>query len=140
MKRLVTLVLCMMMCFSVVTPTTTLAKSTCSHKNKEWTTTTKPSCYNTGTRKLLCTKCGKSFNQKTLPKTHHNFESFCTWNPTCTECGYATQRCHICGDMRTIKVGKALGHKWSKWKKNLLTGKYTRHCTRSGCDEKQTKK
>ena len=50
------------------------------------------------------------------------------------------QLCSICGDMRTVKYGKALGHKWSSWKKNFLTGKYTRHCTRSDCDATQHKK
>ena len=141
LKKLSILSLCLLMLFSTVTPTTALAKSKCSHKTKEWVTTTDPGCYNTGIAELRCAKCGKYLNkEKKLPKTKHKFKTFCTWKPSCTECGYATQLCNICGDGRTIKVGKALGHSWSKWKKNPFTGKYTRHCTRSKCDAKETKK
>ena len=91
MKRLTIAVMCLLMCFSTVTPTTALAK--CAHKKAQWQTTQKATCCNTGVKKLICKNCGK-----------------------------------------------ALGHKWSSWKKNFLTGKYTRHCTRSGCDATQHKK
>lgn len=141
MKRIVVAVLCALMVFSTVmpavTPVTALAKSKCSHKKTEWVTTTNPTCYSTGVKTRECAKCGKKFETKRLPKTSHKFTVFSTWKATCTDSGYVTECCNICGDMRTRKVGKPLGHHWTKWKKSLFTGKYSRHCTR--CDQKQTK-
>ena len=135
MKKVVVAMLCALMCFSTVMPTTALAK--CAHKTKEWVVTTNPTCYSTGVKTRKCTKCGKSFETKKLAKTSHKFSTFNTWKATCTDSGYVMEMCKTCGDMRTRKVGKPLGHHWTKWKKSLFTGKYTRHCTR--CEQKQTK-
>lgn len=138
MKRLAVAVLCALMIFSTVMPTTVLAK--CSHKKTEWQTTQKASCSCTGTKTLVCKSCGKTIKKKTLPRTSHHFSTFCKWKPTCTDVGYLAQSCSVCGSMRTIKYGEALGHKWSKWKKSFITKKYSRHCTRSNCDAKEYKK
>lgn len=138
MKRLAIAMMCLLMCFSTVMPTAALAK--CAHKKTQWQTTQRATCCNTGVKKLICKNCGKVLNRKTLPKVSHQFKTFRTWKPSCTDVGYKMQLCSVYGDMRTVKYGKVLGHKWSSWKKNFLTGKYTRHCTRSGCDATQHKK
>lgn len=79
MKRLTIAVMCLLMCFSTVMPTTALAK--CAHKKTQWQTTQRATCCNTGVKKLICKNCGKVLNKKTLPKVSHQFKTFRTWKP-----------------------------------------------------------
>ena len=72
-----------------------------------------------------CTYCGKSF------VTAHPYEEHSggTETPTCT----TGKTCALCG----AKYG-ILGHAWGEWKPND-DGTHTRSCTRSNCNEAETK-
>ena len=68
MKRLTIAVMCLLMCFSTVMPTTALAK--CAHKKTQWQTTQRATCCNTGVKKLICKNCGKVLNKRHYQKSH----------------------------------------------------------------------
>ena len=74
----------------------------------------------------------------------HTYESVVT-EPTCTETGYTTHTCTVCGHVVVDTKTEALGHDMSDWtvvKEPTLNaeGEQTRHCQRKGCDYSETQK
>ena len=130
-KRIITFGLCLVMCFSIVTPVTILAS--CSHKSTTWVTTSKPTCTTTGTKVKKCKSCGKILKTEKIAKTTHAYRKIVIADATCTKPMTVISACTICKDKASIEYsGQALGHKWGKWKKNPTTGKYFRGCSRCG--------
>ncbi len=61
----------------------------------------------------------------------HKYGEIIEVDATCTEDGYATQTCEICGDVILYEGEEALGHDWSDWYE--LTAAT---CTQEGIDRK----
>ena len=76
-----------------------------------------------------------------VPGCRHEYESAVT-APTCTEAGYTTYTCAVCGDSYVGDEVPALGHDFGEWavtKAATCTekGEQTRACAR--CGEKETR-
>lgn len=50
----------------------------------------------------------------TVTECSHKYRST-TFAPTCTEAGYTSWACSLCGDSYTESMEKATGHKWGDW-------------------------
>ena len=61
-----------------------------------------------------------------IPIIDHSYSIVIT-APTCTEQGYTTQTCSVCGDTQQVNMVPAKGHSWSAW---VTTVKAT--CTKTG--------
>ncbi len=78
----------------------------------------------------------------TLPQAHdHDYVATVT-EPTCTEGGYTTYTCSVCGDTYVANETEALGHTWSQWTTDQEAdctedGTQTRTC--SVCGETETR-
>ncbi len=70
-----------------------------------------PTCTETGlTDGYKCSECGEILvQQEVIPATGHNYESIVT-APTCTEKGYTTYICTVCGDNFKDEYTSANGH------------------------------
>ena len=157
MKKLLTVVLCALMVFSSVVsvaPTTALAKSKCSHKKTKWVTLVKadctqegkPTCSSPGEVAWYCTNPDCIYGYKKYYKTeqirplNHKWKSK-TYAATCTTPKVEISICSRCHAQDSFVQGKALGHKWSKWKLSATSmvkkkPKKTRVCSR--CHKKET--
>ncbi|MCD8099064.1 MAG: hypothetical protein LUE06_00590, partial [Oscillospiraceae bacterium] len=76
---------------------------------------------------VYCTVCNEEISRETVtvPATGHSYEAVVT-APTCTEGGYTTYTCSVCGDSYTADETEAIGHSY--------TSKVTKEatCTESG--------
>ena len=72
---------------------------------------TPPTCTATGlTAGVHCGRCGEILTaQEVIPANGHSYESVVT-APTCTEEGYTTHTCSVCGDSYADSYTDALGH------------------------------
>ncbi|MCD8118283.1 MAG: hypothetical protein LUE29_02100, partial [Lachnospiraceae bacterium] len=64
---------------------------------------------------VYCTECGEELSRETvtIPATGHSYESVVT-EPTCTESGYTTHTCTVCGDSYIDSENEATGHSWDE--------------------------
>lgn len=135
------------------------------HKHTEGyrETVIEPTCTTDGEGGVFCADCGAKFGTYSIPAlkhdyndwytnsngTHshtcsrcHNFESAnCDYDvtvteATCTEAGYTTHVCKICGYTYVDGNVEALGHSWSEWTDTEDGTAHTRIC--SGCGEVET--
>ena len=85
-----------------------------------------PDCTHTGlTEGSHCSVCNTVLKaQETVPATGHSYNKVVT-EPTCTEKGYTTYTCSVCGDSYVADYVDALGHKY-----NAVVTKPT--CTEKG--------
>ena len=85
-----------------------------------------PDCTHTGlTEGSHCSVCNEVLKaQETVPATGHSYNKVVT-EPTCTEKGYTTYTCSVCGDSYVADYVDALGHKY-----NAVVTKPT--CTEKG--------
>ena len=74
-----------------------------------------PDCTHTGlTEGSHCSVCNTVLKaQETVPATGHNYNKVVT-APTCTEKGYTTYTCSVCGDTYVADYVDALGHSYSE--------------------------
>jgi len=75
-----------------------------------------PTCTETGlTEGKHCSVCGEILvKQEIVPATGHNYESVIN-EPTCTEQGYTTHTCSVCGDSYVDSYVEATGHTFGEW-------------------------
>ena len=135
------------------------------HKHKEGyrETVTEATCTTDGIGGIFCADCGAKFDTYVIPAlghdyndwyknnngTHsrtcsrcHNFESAnCDFDvtvkeATCTEAGYTTHVCKICGYTYVDGNIDALGHAWSEWIDDENGNTHTKTC--SGCGLTET--
>ncbi|MCI5592605.1 MAG: dockerin type I repeat-containing protein [Ruminococcus sp.] len=82
-----------------------------------------PDCTHTGlTEGSHCSVCNIVLKaQETVPATGHKYDKVVT-APTCTEKGYTTYTCSVCGDSYVADYVDALGHSYSEaefvWSEN----------------------
>ena len=93
------------------------------HDWGEWNTTKAATCVEEGEGKRVCAHDNSHFETRAIPKIEHNYKATVT-AATCTEQGYTTYECVVCGDSYVGSYTSALGH-------NYVNGV----CTR--CGEKQ---
>ena len=74
-----------------------------------------PDCTHTGlTEGSHCSVCNTVLKaQETVPATGHKYDKVVT-APTCTEKGYTTYTCSVCGDSYAADYVDALGHSYSE--------------------------
>ena len=74
-----------------------------------------PDCTHTGlTEGSHCSVCNEVLKaQETVPATGHSYNKVVT-EPTCTEKGYTTYTCSVCGDTYVADYVDALGHSYSE--------------------------
>ena len=74
-----------------------------------------PDCTHTGlTEGSHCSVCNIVLKaQETVPATGHKYNKVVT-EPTCTEKGYTTYTCSVCGDLYVADYVDALGHSYSE--------------------------
>ncbi len=74
-----------------------------------------PDCTHTGlTEGSHCSVCNTVIKaQETVPATGHSYDKVVT-APTCTEKGYTTYTCSVCGDSYVADYVDALGHSYSE--------------------------
>ena len=74
-----------------------------------------PDCTHTGlTEGSHCSVCNEVLKaQETVPATGHSYDKVVT-APTCTEKGYTTYTCSVCGDSYVADYVDALGHSYSE--------------------------
>ncbi|MBQ2384452.1 MAG: starch-binding protein, partial [Oscillospiraceae bacterium] len=107
----------------------TVDPSVCTHEYESEVTA--PTCTEPGYTTHTCTLCGHSFTDtETEPAGHSYVDGFCEHcgaeepegcaheyedvitEPTCTEAGFTTHTCTLCGESYTDTEVKALGHSY----------------------------
>ena len=141
-KSLITLALCLMMCFTFFAPASTVQAKKRVVDNV-FMYPTDPYSYPTCTGWVPCKKIFTS--SKKASKTYVRETAWkvidTTYLYTCTAPKTIVTSCKNCKYKSTHKEGKALGHRWSKWKLNTDSmikkkPKKTRICSR--CGKKET--
>ena len=102
-----------------------------------------PTCDFEGSYDLVvyCSVCGAELSRtkEYIAMLGHNYVGVVT-EPTCTEGGYTTYTCSVCGDSYIDDATAALGHNWGEW--TVVTepttteaGDKVRVCSRCGAEE-----
>ncbi len=154
MKKLLSLLLAVLMAFSVVTftasateadePTTgetevtpetpsetpTETPTECAHK---WAATIiiDATCTKEGVRIRECELCGKEEPAEYFGPFAHKYEEEVKVEATCADKGYAGKKCTACGDIDIESETPALPHTYGKWEQKLAPT-----CTEAGLNEK----
>ena len=103
------------------------------HTPNEGVVTTNPTCVATGIRKYHCSKCSTWIKDETVAATGiHTYSSVVT-EPTCTDGGYTTHTCTVCGHSYTDNETDPDGHSWGVnggWVTDVAAT-----CTRGGTEK-----
>ena len=85
----------------------------CTEHNEEIIEAVAPTCTESGLSEgKRCSICGDVLlAQETVPALGHSYETVVT-APTCTEAGYTTYTCSVCGDSYVADETAALGHRY----------------------------
>ncbi|MBR2889163.1 MAG: Ig-like domain-containing protein [Oscillospiraceae bacterium] len=110
------------------------------HKFGNWVVTKNATCTEDGTERRDCVNCDH-YETRTIEATGHNYKLVVT-APTCTERGYTTHTCSVCGNSYVDSYVNATGHKFGNW---VVTKNAT--CTENGqerqdcanCDHYETR-
>ena len=82
----------------------------CSHQLSDWSEYIAPTCMGDGVDVRICLICDKQVDfRRGADAIGHSYETAVT-DPTCTEQGYTTHTCTLCGDTLIDSVVDALGH------------------------------
>jgi transposase-like protein len=98
-------------------------------------------CLNDGVKRTYCTVSGCDYEvEESVPAHGHDYEAVVT-APTCTEDGYTTYTCTVCGDSYVDDIVAALGHEWSDWTvivqpPDTECGVKITRCYSCGCEER----
>ncbi len=109
------------------------------HTVTNWVTIQEPTCTVAGIKKGGCSVCHEEVEAE-IPALNHTFTSVVT-APTCTEQGYTTYTCTVCGFVVVSNYTNALGHTWGEWtvtSEPTYTQNGERSRTCSVCDETET--
>ena len=108
----------------------------CAHVNTSNIPASAATCTEAGyTAGVYCHYCQSYISgHEEIPALGHNYESVVT-EPTCTEGGYTTHTCTVCGDVTVDSEAEALGHNYESvvTEPTCTEGGYTTHtCTVCG--------
>ena len=101
------------------------------HIEGDWEVSEKETCSKEGTMVKKCTGCDLVFESKSIPVHTPSYETVVT-PPTCTEAGFTTHTCVLCGEGYTADEVTALGHTEGDW---ITTAQPT--CTTEGTQVKK---
>jgi len=111
------------------TDTVTDVGSKTGHSMGDWIETKAPTCTDTGTEQRDCADCDYYETREAAAKGHSYTEKVTA--PSCTERGYTTHTCSVCGDSYVDTYVDATGHKMGSWQ---VTKAPT--CTAKGSDRR----
>ena len=100
--------------------------------------TTAATCTKEGVKTFTCS-CGGSYTES-IAKISHSYKATVT-KPTCTEKGYTTHKCGVCGDSYKDSYVAATGHSYGNYKSNgdaTCTKDGTKTGSCSACGAKNT--
>lgn len=106
-------------CGAVITKGTVISKNTANHVGEtEIRNAVETSCKKGSkpgyTGDVYCKACGKLISTGTvIPVPDHTYVEVVT-PPTCTEIGYTTYTCSVCGDTYNGNIVRALGHDYDE--------------------------
>lgn len=78
------------------------------HGDQVWVTTTEPTCCAVGEERLVCSDCGKEFNQREIEKIEHD-KQWVTTTPACLTDGEETLICTMCDESFETRVKPCIG-------------------------------
>ena len=110
------------------------------HKWDAGVVTRWPTCSAAGTRLYTCSTCHAT-REESIPTISHKWTGRVIVDATCTEDGYTTDYCSVCGAWREYDETDALGHDYADWRLTRMpttttTGLWSRAC--NYCDYEQT--
>ena len=115
----------------------------CTDHDKEIIPAVAPTCTQNGlTEGVKCSICGEILVEQTVvPAKGHSYKDTVT-KPTCTEQGYTTHICSVCGDSYIDSYVNAAGHSYDEWKVTKaatceVKGTERRNC--KNCDHYETR-
>ena len=121
--------------------TTTVTLPKLNTTDYTYSVVTAATCTANGTGRYTwkTTTYGTFYFDVTLPKTNHSYADTVT-PPSCTEQGYTTHICSVCGDSYVDSYVSALGHSFGAWTQTVAPtctdkGSETRACSRCGATE-----
>ena len=82
------------------------------HSFGAWFVNRSATCTEDGENRRNCANCSH-YETEVIPATGHSYEAVVT-APTCTERGYTTYTCIVCGDRYTDSITDAWGHDWDE--------------------------
>ncbi|MGN1118513.1 MAG: hypothetical protein ACI4RU_07855, partial [Acutalibacteraceae bacterium] len=100
-----------------VTDTIPDTGSATGHAWGEWTVVDAATCTANGSEKRVCSNDASHVETREITATGHNYVATVT-DPTCTEDGYTTHTCSVCGDTYTDTPVDALGHSFTNYVSN----------------------
>ncbi len=106
----------------------------CTHTWGDWQTVTASTCDKKGSQKRTCYSCD-AVETKEISANGHKYDSVVT-APTCTEGGYTTHTCSVCGHSYKDAQTSARGHEFSGWvtiTESTCTEKGSKRRTCLGC-------
>jgi hypothetical protein len=110
----------------------------CTHTWSAWTVTTEATCDTAGEETRSCTRDNcEVVETRAIPAACKPGAFVETKAPTCTVAGEETSTCEVCEE-EVVRAIPALGHAWGPWT-DVGEDTQERVCTRTGCDEKQTR-
>lgn len=122
-----------------------------------------PTCTEEGEMGTYCATCGVVYDTEVIPALGHDYGTWCknhngthtrgcsrcqyyetanceydtvVTEPTCTEIGYTTYTCTLCGFTFKSDFRAPLGHDWGDWRDDGNGETHTRTCAR--CEETET--
>gem|GEM_PF-2185422 len=124
--------------------TTTITLPKMNKTDYTYTVVREATCQRSGIGRYTwkTTEYGKYFFDEAIPKSDHSFEDQVT-EPTCTNRGYTTHVCSVCGESMIDSYVDALGHDYGEWLVEkeatcTVSGIEYRVCSR--CGDRQTRK
>lgn len=111
MKRILSLLLALILCFSLFT----VVFADCDH---DWELTeSTATCGAAGKNTYTCKLCGETKQEDASPTGNHTWSDWSiTKNPTCKADGSKTRTCSVCAKTETVSIPKTPDqHVWGKW-------------------------
>ena len=132
MKKILSLIMAILMAFSVFTvaasaedateptPETPAAPVECTHNWSKWTIDQENTCTEQGIKYRECTLCNKI--ETALIAASHTYGDLATVEPTCTTTGYTGRACKVCGYIEVVPnttIIPAKGHTYGNWTETI---------------------
>ncbi len=110
-KRSILIALFVLIC---ITSVFSACKQCLFHKYGDWTVYKAPTCVEDGVERIVCTKCGKEKERRTIPKKGHTLVHEEGKDADCVSSGYKPyDHCSVC-DYTTYEEIPAKGHSYGE--------------------------
>ncbi len=102
-----------------LTEDTVIPMLICLHEKTEVRTEKEATCGAEGLIVTVCTVCGRTLSEETVPKLPHGETETVITPATCTAPGILTVRCKVCGEELSSEQIPAAGHVPGNWTVNI---------------------